>query len=399
MRALPIAILGMSLFGLHSAVFAESSADVSKGEMASAPAVASVSLKTPAPRPIAPRKFEPVYSVVAGIDGEIYPVFANYASLRSAEQRKWGTVAVTVENPSNAVLRGRISVRVQGWSDEEIQLAQVQPGTSHTYIFAPTFLPRFYANHEIAAATTLVSITDLAGQSLYLQTVPVKLRSAEDMYWGSKFQYAPFIASWITPHDERVEEILRRAKEFMPGRRLPGYESEKTADSQEQMTYSEARAIYKALQDAGVSYVKSSMTLGDHQDSSERIRMPEVSLRDVSANCIDGVVMYASLFENLGMEPIVVLVPGHAYVGVRMSPKSSKYLYIETAITGRASFEDSIASATRGVANYKAADTIRVAVEEARSLGVFPMPSVNQPDLQEQHNVKATLQVGMAKSP
>ena len=202
------------------------------------------------------------------------------------------------------------------------------------------------------------------------------------MYWGSKFQYAPFIASWITPHDERVEEILRQAKEFMPGRRLPGYEPEKSADGQEQMTYSEARAIYKALQDAGVSYVKSSMTLGDHQDSSERIRMPEVSLRDVSANCIDGVVMYASLFENLGMEPVVVLVPGHAYVGVRLSPKSSKYLYIETAITGRASFEDSIASAARGVATYKAADTIRVAVAEARSLGVFPMPSVNQSDLQ-----------------
>ena len=384
MRALPMAILGIGLFSLHSAARAESSADVAKSD----------------PRPAITQRApkEPGYSVIAGLDGEIYPVFANYASLKSADQRKWGTVAVTVNNPTTEVLRARIAVTIQGWSDEEIQLAQLQPGASRTYIFAPTFLPRFYSNHEIAAATTMVSVNDLAGRSLYLQTVPVKIRSAEDMYWGSKFQYAPFIASWITPHDERVEEILRQAKEFMPGRRLPGYEPEKSVDGQEQMTYTEARAIYKALQEAGVSYVKSSMTLGDHQDSSERVRMPEVSLRDASANCIDGVVIYASLFENLGMEPVVVLVPGHAYVGVRMSPRSSKYLYIETAITGRASFEESIASAGRGVTSYKAADTLRVAVSEARSLGIFPMPAPVESARPDTREMKAALQLGIAKS-
>ena len=357
MRALPLAILALGLVSLSA--FAESAADVAKADL----------------RVKSDRKVEPVYSVIAGIDGEIYPVFANYASLRSGDQRKWGTVAVTVNNPTAEILRARVAVSIQGWSDEEIQLAQIKPGETRTYLFAPTFLARFYANREIAAATTLVSVTDLGGKPLYLQTVPVKIRSSEDMFWGSKFQYAPFIASWITPHDERVEEILRKAKEFMPGRRLPGYEPEKSADGQEQMTYSEARAIYKALQEAGVSYVKSSMTFGGHQDASERVRMPEDSLRDVSANCIDGVVMYASLFENLGMEPVVLLVPGHAYIGVRLSSKSSKYLYIETAITGRASFEESIASAAHGVASYKTSDTIRISVADSRSMGVFPMPS------------------------
>ncbi len=381
MRALPIAVLTLGLLCLSVPVLAGSgAADVSRTETH--------------PQ-LSDRRPEPVYSAIAGIDGEIYPVFANYASLRSADQRKWGTVAVTVNNPTTEALRARISVTVQGWSDEEIQVAHLEPGITRTYIFAPTFLPRFYANHEIAAATAMVSVTDLQGRPLYLQTLPVKIRSAEDMFWGSKFQYAPFIASWVTPHDERVEEILRKAKEFMPGRRLPGYEPEKNAEGQEQMTYTEARAIYRALQESGVSYVKSSMTLGGHQDSSERVRMPDVSLRDSSANCIDGVVMYASLFENLGMEPVVLLVPGHAYVGVRVSPKSSKYLYIETAITGRASFEESIAAAARGVVSYKAADTLRVSVTEARSMGVFPMPEAPSAGTKQE---SAGLQLGFAKS-
>lgn len=381
MRPLLIATLSLGLLG--SAALAETAADVPKNVP---------------PSQTAKRALEPVYTVIAGIDGEIYPVFANYASLRSGAQRKWGTVAVTVNNPTAEVLRARISVAIQGWSDQEIQLAQLQPGATRTYIFAPTFLPRFYANHEIVAATTLVSVTDSNGRPLYVQTVPVKLRSAEDIFWGSKFQYAPFIASWITPHDERVEEVLRHAKEFMPGRRLPGYEPEKSADGQEQMTYSEARAIYRALQEFGVSYVKSSITFGDHQDASERVRMPGDSLREVSANCIDGVVMYASLFENLGMEPVVLLIPGHAYVGVRLSPKSDKYLYIETAITGRASFEDSIASAARGVAALKPNEMIRVSVADARSMGVFPMPEPEGPSSPAAKEVNASLQLSSAAS-
>jgi hypothetical protein len=380
MRAFPFALLALAAFALPA--LAESAADVSK----------------PDPRPpLTERRQEPIYSVTAGIDGEIYPVFANYASLRTGADRKWGTVAVVVNNPTSESLRARIAVQIEGWSDQEIQLAQLEPNTSRTYLFAPTFLPRFYSNHELIAATTLVSVTDIAGHPLYLQTVPVKIRSAEDMFWGSKFQYAPFIASWVTPHDERVEEILRQAKEFMPGRRLPGYEPEKDAAGQEQMTYTEARAIYKALQEAGVSYVKSSMTLGGHQDASERVRMPGQSLRDASANCIDGVVMYAALFENLGMEPVVVLVPGHAYVGVRESPKSAKYLYIETAITGRASFEESIASATRGVASYKPADSIRISVTEARSMGVYPMPSPTGQSAPDTKEASASLQRGFAR--
>jgi len=53
------------------------------------------------------------------------------------------------------------------------------------------------------------------------------------------------------------------------------------------------------------------------------------------ANCIDGAVLYASLFEAIGLEPVIVLVPGHAFVGVKTSPSSNKYYFLETTLTGR----------------------------------------------------------------
>lgn len=314
------------------------------------------------------------YQIEVGLDGEVYPVFANYASLQKAPQRRWGTVAVTVTNSSDQVLHDRITVQVPGWSDQEIQVAELQVGEKRTFLFAPSFLSRFYSNSEIKAATALVTASDPAGKVTFQGTVPVRLRPVEDMYWGPDFKYAPFIASWVTPHNAHVEQVLTRAKEFMAGRRLPGYEDGKSEALQEQQTVDQAKAIYRALQQAGVSYVKSSLTMGGHDDWSERVRYPRESLKAKSANCIDGALTYASLFENLDLDPIIVLVPGHAYVGVRLTRHSQRFLYIETSLTGRSSFEVAVNSAQKGLAKIDHSQMTFIGISDARRAGIYPMP-------------------------
>lgn len=324
--------------------------------------------------PKSDRQPQPVYKIEAGIDGEIYPVFANYASLMGQNQRSFGVVALTISNPGSSDLRRRVAVVIPGWSDEEIQMIDVAPGARHTFLFAPSFLPRFYRNREIIAATVRVSVTDLAGHSDYESTAPVRLRSSQDMYWGKGFKYAPFIASWVTPHADEVESVLAHAKSFTPDHRLPGYENWKSASEQEEETYIEAKAIFTAVKRMGLSYVKSSSTLGDHKKLSERVRMPRISLDQSSANCIDAVVMYASLFENLGMDPEVVVVPGHAYIAVRVAQGSPKFLFLDAALTGRTTFEAAVLSGRSGMAKYDAASVTQVDIEQARSAGIYPMP-------------------------
>ena len=192
------------------------------------------------------------------------------------------------------------------------------------------------------------------------------------MLWGKDFKFAPFIASWVTPHDDEVEEVLSQAKELMPGRRLPGYEEWKSSGDQEHSTFQQARAIYKALQKLGISYVKSSTNFGSNE-MTQRIRMPHESLKQTSANCIDGAVMYASMFENLGMDTQIVLIPGHAYVGVRSSQNGSKYLYFDTVLTGRDDFEASVHAAEKGLSERQPSEINRIDVSESRRAGIFPM--------------------------
>jgi hypothetical protein len=317
---------------------------------------------------------EPIYRVGVGFDGEIFPALANYSSMQSPQKREWGMVDVTITNPTDAGIRNRIAVRVRGWSDQEIQIAELGAGEVRTFRFSPTFRERLYRNREIVGATAEIEITDMAGRDLQTTTVPVRLRSADDMYWGTRFKFAPFIASWVTPHELQVEKILSKAKELAPLRRLPGYEGWKTPTEQEKATNAQAKAIYYALQRHGLSYVKSSTTLGKNLGITQRVRMPRESLGQSSANCIDAAVMFASLFENLGMDPIVVLVPGHAYVGVRAAVGSQRYIFIDVALTGRVSFEAAVRSAEEGLTRFGPSEITRIPIDQSRTSGIYPMP-------------------------
>src|SRR5260370_18661510 len=84
-----------------------------------------------------------LYSIQAGLQGEIYPVFANYASLQRQDQRRFAVVRVTVSNPTPASLRPTVSVQLPGWSDQEIQLDEVERRGNRTAMFGRWFLPRF----------------------------------------------------------------------------------------------------------------------------------------------------------------------------------------------------------------------------------------------------------------
>src|SRR3954449_4276458 len=80
------------------------------------------------------RSTEPTFRIEAGIDGDVFPAFANYASLQPPDQRKWGVVSIRVSNPTDSDQRYRIAVRVPGWSDQEIQMVELTAGAANTFI-------------------------------------------------------------------------------------------------------------------------------------------------------------------------------------------------------------------------------------------------------------------------
>ncbi len=101
--------------------------------------------------------------------------------------------------------------------------------------------------------------------------------------------------------------------------------------------YMQVQAIYETLQkDYEVKYVSSTLDFGTN--NSQRIVLPSDVLKQGQANCIDGTLILASALENVGIKPVVVLVPGHAYLGFYLDEAKKQVQFVETTMLGNADF-------------------------------------------------------------
>jgi hypothetical protein len=92
------------------------------------------------------------------------------------------------------------------------------------------------------------------------------------------------------------------------------------------------------------------------------------------ANCIDMSVAFASAMENLGMEPVIVLVPGHAFAGVRLAHGSSQILYLDLTVMPDGSFDAAVQRAQNWLQKTPKAQVNLIDIATARSRRIYPMP-------------------------
>ena len=120
----------------------------------------------------------------------------------------------------------------------------------------------------------------------------------------------------------------------------------------------------------GISYVDSMYTFGNFTSQAERVRLPRETLLSSSANCIDVSVAFASAMENLGIDPVFIIVPGHAFTGVRLTPESRKVLYLDLTVLPDGTFS----RADYWLKKTPSAHVLTIDVAAARALGIYPIP-------------------------
>lgn len=82
---------------------------------------------------------------------------------------------------------------------------------------------------------------------------------------------------------------------------------------------------------------------------------------------------FASALENLGLQPLVVIVPGHAFAGVRLERNSDRVLYLDLTALPNGSFEAAGARARGWLDKTPKEQALVVDVAAARTLGVYPL--------------------------
>jgi hypothetical protein len=282
-----------------------------------------------------------------------------------------------IHNKNNYAINISVSSEIPEWTQPTISTVEIEANESKQISQTP-FGINLLSNKKIVPATVLLS-AKVNNIVIHEETKNVNVRPADDMIWSLHTSYDTkyLVAAWVTPKDEMVESILSIAKDKMFNHSLAGYNGNNLM--------SEIKAIFNAVRNSKVSYVDSHMSFGQ-VGFTQRVRLPKESILQRSANCIDGTVLFASLFENIGLEPLIILVPGHAFVGVRLAPNSQQTLFIETTLVGRNMLNSILtlkttfdAAVEEGLTRYNNEmsrnpnEVHIIDIKEARTNGIYPL--------------------------
>jgi hypothetical protein len=117
-------------------------------------------------------------------------------------------------------------------------------------------------------------------------------------------------AAYVNEEHPMTDVILGEALKANAVSSFKGYQGS-TEDVDNQVF-----AVWRALQNRGIKY--SSITGGVGSDDnvfSQPVRLFEDAITNSQANCIDGTVVFASFLRKIQIDPFLVLMPGHAYLG------------------------------------------------------------------------------------
>ncbi len=182
--------------------------------------------------------------------------------------------------------------------------------------------------------------------------------------------FREYVAAWVTPASPAVEKLLRDATQYMPGEAIYGYQAG------ERGVLPQLAAIYRVLNDDyRIRYVNTPVSLASTEKTFvQRVRLPAETIAQQAGNCIETATLYAAAIEAMDMNPLIVLVPGHAFVACETSDGSHQYIFVETTVLGQGlTFEDALEAGQANWVKFQY-QTMLIDVRHWRTKGIMPMP-------------------------
>jgi very-short-patch-repair endonuclease len=170
--------------------------------------------------------------------------------------------------------------------------------------------PAFLAGINASRRGEIRIQVEAAGAVLAEHAVEINLLPPS--HWGGVNTAPELLAAFVRPTDPSVDVILREAsgKLAAAGRddAMDGYRKGTKARAWEI-----ADAIWAALVSHSIAYVLPPKSF---ERSGQMVRGPSDILSRKVGTCLDLTLLYASCLEQAGLNPILVLTEGHAFVGI-----------------------------------------------------------------------------------
>ena len=294
-------------------------------------------------------------------------------------------VIATVTNGNTAPVKVLVASEIAGYTSKSSDTVTVAAGATEEVRQNPRLttaaIDGLNSQHEADLHVTVSYLEAGQPRTVLDQTSPTVITSRRDFPWTIKgFTQQEdwnLVVSMVTPTDPGVEQLIRTGANYDPRAVMTsGYDSEKDANG---TVWQRMDDIWQAeTNDYHLTYISTTDSFAS--GSSQRIRLPAEVLDQSSGNCIELTLLYASTAEALGMQSAIIIIPGHAYVAIRLDKKNDSYYFIETTMIGGATFKE---AAQKGNSEWDTAqphvaagdaDWGWIDIVQARTDGIIPIP-------------------------
>ncbi len=240
---------------------------------------------------------------------------------------------------------------------------------NHDYYIAPRLNYKFDHLRKVTQQVPLnVDFeVDVNGQSLGDKTETLQVRSINDCPYGvanseetvddeniegGSADLGWMFAAYVNENHPYLDKILQEALATRMVDAFDGYQANDPAD-----VFKQVFAIWTAVQKHGLKY--SSVTEvpgGSSLVNSQFVRFLDQSVTNTQANCVDGSVLFASLLRKIGIDPFLVAVPGHMYIGFYLNGEADdeeerQFVGLETTLIGVNDMEETDSDLPEGLAD------------------------------------------------
>ena len=284
----------------------------------------------------------------------------------------------TVNYNSSSPITLIVSVKIPGFSQVEIHTVNATANV-RSIGFMPQPVSQALRSLTAEDNTFLhVSVTDAAGHVYYVNDSPLLLHSRWLMQWIAANRLK--VAAWVTPNDPAVIALVNSAVAHLqsePAPAPPAFIGYGNGTASSRAVRDQVDAIFDAMGLDGIQYRQESVPYsgpGNNSVALQNIRLPAEVLQQHNGMCIELTALLASAVERIGLDAEIVIIPGHAFLGVAVTPDDTQFEYWDAVqVNSNVAGDSANLWADEEYAQYKKQIVDTILISDARNQGVGPM--------------------------
>jgi hypothetical protein len=284
---------------------------------------------------ILPSDIKASVSYDANFENTIYPsLILSLNNFLVSQDTDFDLFTVNLTSPApDAVLK--VVLEESKFNSESVMTEEL-PEKGKTYSFFPKISWKFdeLKNTSQPGSIALNFKIYINSEEVDRKILNLQYRSVNECVFAinqpGKTQALPFMfAAYVNEDSPLIDVLLGDVLEHNITPNFKGYQGDEVS------VIFEVWSIWYHLQTKGVKY--SSITSTSNTSSkilSQYVRFFSEVYNTNQANCVDGTVFLASILKKLGIDPVLVLEPGHMYLGFYAKPDKQSFWVLETTMIG-----------------------------------------------------------------